>query len=48
MTGGVAVKLGGVQALDVGHAALVLALMLDTHTVFEDVDTFGQVVDVEV
>ena len=48
MAGGVAVELRGVEALDIGHAALVLALVLNTHTVFEDVDTFGKVVDVEV
>ena len=42
-----AVELGGIHALDVGHAGLVFALVLDTHAVLEDVDSLGQIVDVE-
>ena len=42
-----AVEFRCVHALDVRNAALVLALMLDAHTVLEDVDALGQLVDVE-
>ena len=42
-----AVELGCIHALDIGHAGLVFALVLDTHAVLEDVDALGKIVDVE-
>jgi len=44
----VGVEFRGVHALDVGHAGLVLAAVLDTKGVLEDVGALGEVVDVEV
>ncbi len=43
-----AVELGGVHALDLGHTGLVLSLVLNTDRVFKDVRPFGQVVDEKV
>ena len=43
-----AVEFGCIHALDIGDAALVLAFVLNARAVFKRIDTFGQVVEVEV
>ena len=42
-----AIELRRVQALDACHSALILAFVLDANVVLEDVNAFGEVVDVE-
>ena len=43
-----AVEFRRVHALNLGHACLIAAAMLNAHGVFEDVNTLRQVVDEEV
>ena len=45
---GVTVELGSIHALNVGHASLILAAVLYAHGIFKDIDSFGQVIQIEV
>ena len=42
------VELGGVHALHVGHAGLILPAVLNPDGIFEDIRPLGQVIQVEV